>query len=99
MTSSWISSILYKRLPDGSSYLGVFVAPSNQPICAGERIPVAMLYGGPTNPIPPWLPGLLHAGTGKRSPGLAYNRLLKGKYPYQRVEGSQAISELRRMLS
>src|SRR5688572_32389868 len=114
MTSSWISSILYKRLPDGSSYLAVFQEKCIEcqetgkeenfltgwkcTKCKGtgkRKEPSALLYGGPVNPIPSWLPGLISAGTGKRSPGLAYNRLLKGKYPYQRIEGSQAVSELR----
>lgn len=87
--SSWISSILYKRTPDGASYVSVFLKGAD----------AALLYGGPTSPIPSWLPGLLLAGTGRRSVGLAYNRLLKGKYEYQRVEGKESVNALKEMMS
>jgi hypothetical protein len=98
--SSWISSIGYRRFPDGAAYLAVFLRREDQPICNGERIPVALLYGGPRSPIPSWLPGLLKAGTGRRSVGLAFNRLLKGKgYDYTRVEGQDNVRKLKEMLS
>jgi len=47
--------------------------------------------------VPPHVPGLLKAGTARRSVGLAYTRLIKGRYPYQRVEGER-VRELRRMM-
>lgn len=103
--SSWIHSILYKRLDDGDSYLALFLRTE-----PGDE-PVALLYGPKyitehvKSVVPPWLPGLLAAGIrkgecGHRSVGLAYNRLLKGRQDlsYQRVEGA-AVEELRRMLS
>lgn len=90
-SSSWISTILYR---DG--FLAMF--PLNRD---GESTDYALLYGGPTKPVPPWIPGLLNAGTGKRpcSPGLAYNKLVKGKFPYQRVEGEDRVRELKEMMS
>jgi len=99
MTSSWISQILYKSLPDGSRYLAIFCKDTDPHEHKTAWNTIALLYGGPESPIPPWMHGLISAGTGRRSPGLAYNRLLKGKYPYQRVEGEESVSELRRMLS
>lgn len=87
--SSWIKAILYKSCPDGSRYIAVM--PRIEP---GEA-PVALLYGPD---IPEWLPGLLVAGTGRRSPGRAFNLLLKGKYPYQRVEGAEKVRELKEMM-
>lgn len=108
MNSSWIDSILYKKTPAGDSYLAVFLkdtaqvqsrAQSQAPFESAPAEPVAFLYGGPTSPIPSWLPGLLKAGTGRRSVGLAYNRLLKGKYEYQRVEGKESVQQLKEMVS
>lgn len=87
--SSWVSSILYKRTPDGQTYIAVFL--KTEP----EDEPVALLYGGPESPIPSYLPGLLHA---HKSPGRAYNLLLKGKYNYQRVEGQEKVRELKEMM-
>lgn len=84
--STWISSIAYRSLPDGSAYLAIFPRDNSH----------ALLYGPNT---PSYLPGLLAAGTGKRSIGLAYNRLLKGKYSYQRIEGESAIAQLKAMLN
>lgn len=43
----------------------------------------ALLYAN----IPSWLPGLLSA---HRSPGRAYNLLVKGKYTYQHLDAGQA---------
>lgn len=86
LPSSWISEVTYRCLPDGSSYLALFLEDKDE----------ALLYG-PF--IPPWMPGLIAAGTGRRSVGLAYNRLLKGKYPYQRVVGRESVKELRKMLT
>lgn len=89
--SSWIHSFSY--LPnhltqDGATYLAIFLSSSD----------VALLYGGPTTPIPEWLPGLLAAGCAKESVGLAYSRLVKGKYAYTRVEGRERVRELRKMM-
>ena len=102
--SSWISSIAYRSLPAGSAYLAVFLKtemsiddwanPNTPPHHNGK--PVALLYGPD---IPSWLPGLLAAGTGKRSIGLAYNRLLKGRHPYQRIEGVEKVAQLKEMMS
>jgi hypothetical protein len=88
--STWISSIAYR-----AGYLAVFIAPDHCPNSQVGRIPVAMLYAG----TPSWLPGLLAAGTGRRSVGLAYNRLLKGRYAYQRIEGAAKIAELRKLMT
>lgn len=105
MRSSWISSIAYRPLPDGTAYLAVFLKtddemsaddwanPNTPPHHNGK--PVALLYGPD---IPYWLPGLLSAGTGKRSIGLAYNRLLKGKHSYQRIEGAERVAQLKAVL-
>lgn len=97
MRSSWISSILYKRCPDGHTYIAVFTR---------DKEPTAVLYGGPENPIPSYLPGLLSAGTPKKdergyrhSVGRAYHRLLKGKYQCQVIKGAKQVKELKRMLS
>jgi hypothetical protein len=103
MNSSWIDSILYKRTTDGS-YLAVFLkdtagVQSQAPFETTPAEPVAFLYGGPESPIPSWIPGLLAAGTGRRSVGLAYNKLLKGKYSYQRVEGRENVEALKEMMS
>lgn len=54
----------------------------------------AMVYSG----VPPWVPGLLAAGTGRRSIGLAYNRLVKGKYTYQRIDKLSRIRELQQLI-
>lgn len=83
--STWIKEIRYKRV-NGQTFLALFLKDKDKP--------TALLYCG----TPSWLPGLVHAGTGRRSLGLAYNRLVKGRYPYQRVEGSR-VHELRRMMS
>jgi hypothetical protein len=103
MNSSWIDSILYKRTNSGS-YLAVFLKSTTQvqsqaPFEASQVEPVAFLYGGPSSPIPPWMAGLIAAGTGRRSVGLAYNRLLKGKFEYQRVEGRDKVQQLKEMMS
>lgn len=109
MNSSWIDSTLYKRLPDGSSYLAIFLKAGHGAQVLDERaqggvlarqdVPTALLYGGPTSPIPGWVHGLVRAGTGRRSIGLAFNRLVKGKYEYQRVEGEAKVRELKEMMS
>lgn len=127
MNSSWIESIRYKKLPDGSSYVAIFLkdqekncpscggrgyVPSDDPFCKFGSRPCrdcwrtgkvesheALLYGGPEFPIPSWLPGLVQAGTGGKSIGHAYHKLVKGKYPSQRVEGREKVQELRRMMS
>lgn len=120
MKSSWIQSIAYKALPDGTSYLVLFLKNQKKrcPSCGGRAyVPtdsgkgrpcrdcwrtgeveqqVAILYG-PN--LPSWLPGLVQAGTGGRSIGHAYHKLVKGKFPSQRVEGREKVQELRRMMS
>lgn len=80
--SSWIIGTDYR---DG--FLALYTADG-----------AAMLYGGPTGPVPAWAPGLVHAGTDRRSVGLAYNRLIKNRYPYQRVEANR-VKELREMMA
>lgn len=57
--------------------------------------PTALLYGPK---VPSYLPGLVAAGTGRRSVGLAFNRLVKSKYTYQRVEGKEQVKKLKEML-
>lgn len=88
--SSWIEDVRYKRFPDGRSYLGIFLRPE-----PGSSERVALLYGPK---VPAWLPGLLQAGAGRRSVGRAYNKLIKGKFPFQRVTGREAVA-LKEMLS
>jgi len=90
-TSAWISSIAYRM-----GYLALFLRCEDI-----HDPPVALLYGPSLEdirPIPSWLPGLLAAGTGKRSIGRAYNTLVKGRYAYQRVEGWKQVADLRRMM-
>ena len=80
--SSWITGTDYRN-----GFLALYTADG-----------AAMLYGGPTGPVPAWAPGLVHAGTNRRSVGRAYNRLIKGRYPHQRVEADR-VGELRRMMA
>lgn len=87
--SSWLASMLYKRCPDGSQYAAFIL--KREP----HQEPLAYLYG-PN--VPEWLPGLITAGTGKRSPGTAYHRLVRGKYPSQKIEGREAIESLKEMM-
>lgn len=87
--STWISEVLYKRIPSSpgveeTRYLAIFTQK-------GDR---ALLYEG----IPSNLPGLLQAGLGGRSVGKAYNKLVKGKFPYQEVVGEEKVRELRRIM-
>lgn len=100
--SSWIESTKYKRLPDGSSYLAIFLRPGHGTqvlneggILSRQDVPTALLYGPK---VPSWVPGLVAAGTGRRSVGLAYNRLVKDKYDYQRVEGEDKVRELKEIM-
>lgn len=123
MKSSWIASIAYKKLDDGSSYLVLFLkdqekhcgscggrgyVPSDDPFCKfGSRacrdcfrtgrvqVQAAILYGPK---LPSWLPGLVQAGTGGKSVGHAYHKLLRGKYPSQRVEGREQVQQLRQLM-
>lgn len=85
-TSNWIDSIGY--IP---GFLAIF-----------RRDGVALLYSGKDgHPIPSYLPGLVLAGTGRRSPGLAYNRLIKGKpdaFTYQAVNDPSQVAELKEMM-
>lgn len=83
-SSSWISSILYKRIGE-ETYVAVML----------KNEPVALLYGGKDTPVPSYLPGLLQASP---SVGKAYHKLLKGKYNYQRVEGVDKVRELKEMM-
>lgn len=84
--SSWIQSVAFKRADADSptGFLAVFLGTG-----------IALLYGE----VPSYVPGLLVAGTARRSIGLAYNRLVKGRYPYQRVEGRERVQELRALMS
>lgn len=50
----------------------------------------ALLYAN----VPSWVPGLLSA---HRSPGRAYNLLVKGNYTYQHLDRERA-TELRRLI-
>lgn len=97
LPSSWISSIRYRRTPDGTTYVAVFLRSGS-----------ALLYGGADSPIPSYLPGLLCAGTPRKgeedaavyhSVGRAYNRLLKGKYQYQLIEDAKQVNELKEIMS
>jgi hypothetical protein len=82
--SSWIDAVGFIRIPaTDTRYLAVFTT-------AGA----ALLYEG----VPSHLPGLLAAGCGIPSVGRAYNKLVKGRYPYQRVTDDKAVSELRRIM-
>jgi hypothetical protein len=80
--SSWIRSVAYR-----AGFLALFLAREDL-----HDPPVALLYGS----VPSWVPGLLMAGTGRRSVGLAYNRLVKGRYAYQRITGGVQVDKLRR---
>lgn len=82
-SSTWISEVLYKSTPD-SNYLAIFLSSE----------PVALLYRG----VPSQIPGLLQAGLGGLSVGKAYNKLVKGKYEYNRVEGIEKVNQLRKMM-
>lgn len=86
--STWIRSISYHR-----GYLILFLRGDGGTDGGSNT---ALLYG-PS--VPSWAPGLLMAGTGRRSVGLAYVRLVKGKYPYQRVEGIDKVRSLRKMMN
>lgn len=93
--SSWIQSVAFKRVGN-RTWLAVFIADEHAPTSPGYgTIPVAMLYGD----VPSYLPGLLVAGTAARSVGHAYNALVKGKFPYQRIEGRERVQELRALMS
>jgi hypothetical protein len=94
--SSWISSLLYKRCPDGKSYLALIL--KTEP----DQEPKALLYGPD---LPSWVPGLVAAGTPKgsgdehyHSPGRAYHKLVKGKYQGQKVEGKEAVERLKEIM-
>lgn len=102
--SSWISSMLYKRTPDGTSYLALILKPYTRANgCQSE--PTALLYGGPEQPLPSWLPGLITAGragkgsSDKASPGRVYHRLVKGKYRGQTIKGEKEVNKLKEMMS
>lgn len=96
--SSWITSVLYKSVNDGTSaghpgragrtvytgYLAVFTSRGD-----------ALLHGD----VPSYLAGLVQAGEGGRSVGSAYNSLIRSKgYPYQHVTDSDAVRELKEMM-
>lgn len=87
-SSSWISSVVYKKVGD-ESYIAIFLR---------DR-PEALLYGGPESPVPSWLPGLVQAGTGGKSIGHAYHKLLRGKFPCQTIKGEKEVKELKEMMS
>jgi len=89
--SAWIERITYVRGGDGARFLLVWT------LDAHRRPGDVLLYGG----VPAWLPGLLKAGrvgegtTAQASVGAAYNRLVKGRYPYQRVSRRKIAKVLR----
>lgn len=90
--SSWIAEVLYRACPDGRTYMAIFKHTS-----PGEE-PEALLYGPD---IPSYLPGLVQAGVikdGRHSVGRAYNKHVKGKYPYQSVKGAEKVKKLRAMM-
>lgn len=101
--SSWISSLAYKSLPDGSSYLALFLKPRTRANGVQDE-PQALLYGGPTTPLPSWVPGLIVAGNAKTSkgetgsPGAVYHRLVKEKYQGQVIKGKDKIRDLKEMM-
>lgn len=81
LQSSWILRVGYRR-----GFLALFLRDGS-----------ALLYGGPETPVPSWVPGLIAAGTGRRSPGTAYHRLVRGKYDCNRVPATR-IGELKAMM-
>lgn len=102
-SSSWISSMAYKSLPDGSAYLALFLK-SRSRVNGCQDEPRALLYGGPETPLPSWVPGLVAAGragegTSERpSPGRVYHRLVKEKYQGQVVRGKEQVRQLKEMM-
>lgn len=93
----------YKSLPDGSSYLALFLKPKERVNgCVDE--PSALLYGGPETPLPSWVPGLVAAGragegTSERpSPGKVFHRLVREKYRGQVVRGKEKVRQLKEMM-
>lgn len=83
-SSSWISCLTYLRTSDGHRFIAIFTRDGG-----------ALLYRG----IPSHLPGLLAAGTARRSVGHAYHALLRGKgYEYQQIP-KEKVGELRQMLA
>lgn len=100
--SAWIERITYVRGADGTRFLLVWTLNND-----GDPGDV-LLYGGPPRPdlgfyeeIPTWMPGLLKAGrvgegsAEQTSVGAVYNRLVKGRYPYQRVSRREITKVLR----
>lgn len=102
-SSSWLASMTYKRAPDGTTYLVFFLKPYTR-VNGVESEPTALLYGGPTTPLPSWVPGLIAAGNVKtakgevRSPGAVYRRLVKGRFQGQMVKGADKVRELREIM-
>lgn len=102
-SSSWISSMAYKSLPDGSAYLVLFLKSKERVNgCVDE--PSALLYGGPATPLPSWVPGLVAAGrvgegaSERPSPGKVFHRLVKEKYQGQVVKGRENVERLKEMM-
>lgn len=93
----------YKRLPDGSNYLALFLRVRKR-ANGVQTEPEAFLYGGPVTPLPSWVPGLVAAGrAGERSserpsPGKVYHRLVKENYQGQVVKGKREVKELKEMM-
>lgn len=81
VSSSWISSVCYLKGADGRRFLIFFRRDEDS----------ALLYAD----VPEWLPGLVCAGKGGKSVGSAYNKLVKGKYPYQRVNAEEVKKLIR----
>lgn len=101
--STWIASMAYKSLPDGSSYLALFLKPYKK-VNGIEEEPTALLYGGPKTPLPSWVPGLVAAGRVRTkdglidSPGAAYHQLVREKYQGQTVRGEEQVKKLKEMM-
>lgn len=102
-SSTWISSMAYKSLPDGSSYLALFLKVRKR-ANGVQAEPEALLYGGPVTPLPSWVPGLVAAGRVKSeegkvpSPGAVYHRLIREKYQGQAVKGRENVEALKEMM-
>jgi hypothetical protein len=102
-SSTWISSMAYKRTPDGSTWLVFFLRPYKN-VGGVKQEPRAIIYGGPGSELPSWLPGLIKSGRAKTakgnidSPGAVYHRMVKEKYPHQTVKGQKMVNQLREMM-
>lgn len=85
-SSEWITETAYRRVDMDGRKVGFLVLFLDKA--------TAMLY----SEIPSHLHGLLLAGLGGKSIGSAYNKLVKSRYPYQRIEGAEKVRELRELM-